>query len=568
MNRRDRRSSPAAHSAGPNRAQLDEAARQAGAFFQAGRLRECEITCRNILARDADHPEANLLMGLLALSSRRNEEAVALLKQAVAGNRKNPVAHANLGLALAETGRLSEAVTSLQTALRLKPGYPEALTNLASVESRLGRYAQATAHNRKALALMPGNPVLRRNLAGALYREGHIDEAVTHYRELLAGQPEDPETHYGLGLALREQGDIAEAEAHLRRATELRSTHAEAAHAWVWMSDDVSDADYAEIRAARAETPDESSERMLLDFALGKIEHERGDYAGAARHLREANALRRADLDYDRARADAEFAETKAVFTRDFFAARQGFGFEDETPIFVLGMPRSGTSLIEQILASHPDVHGAGELTVLREIAGFSAGENPPSPPEFAKALSKGVSATLGRKYVREVRALSPGSRFIVDKLPGNFMLIGLIRLILPQARIIHCTRDPRDTCLSMYRTNFSGRGLAFAYDLDELVDYYGQYESLMAHWKSVFGETIIEANHEKLLADPEGEIRRLLASCDLAFHPQCLEFHKTRRTVRTASAAQVRRPLYDSSKRGWRGYIEHLPELGRLAAD
>lgn len=566
MNRKQRRLSA---KSGPRpsqkSAELDQAAQRAAAFYQAGRAQECEAMCRQILDVDEGHDEANLLVGILLISAGRHEDALPFLKTSLARNRKNPFTHANLGLALFEVGRPYEARESLQTAIRLQPNSPEALANLANLESSLGNIERAVALHQKALALQPRNPVLKANLGGAFLRSGELDKASTIFRELLDANPEDRNAAYGLGLSARDSGDLSEAEASFRKAMAGDDIHPDAALQLAWMSDGL---DAEEADRVREATTEDGHERMVLDFAISKIAHDGGDYAEAAKHLRAANTARRSELKFDFARVEADFEETMSVFNAEFFEKRQDFGHSDETPVFVLGMPRSGTSLVEQILASHPDVYGAGELTTLREIGGMARGSGPQaSPPQFAAALSKGASATLGRNYVRAVRELDKDSRFIVDKLPGNFMLIGLIRMILPNARIVHCTRDPRETCLSIYRTYFSGDGLAFAYDLDELVQYYGLYARMMDHWHALFGDVIIEANHEKLLRDPEGEIRALLSACDLEFVPQCLEFHKTRRDVRTASSAQVRKPLYDPSKKGWRKYAEYLPELEALGA-
>ncbi len=565
MNRKQRRlSGKSGH--GPGERQLDAMARQAAALYQVGRLQECETACRQILSADPGNAEANLLMGVLALTARQHEDAIAFLKLAVAANRKSPMAHANLGIALGELGRVVEARESFQTALRLQPAYPEALTNLANLEGRVGNTGRAVELQARAVSLQPKNAALRRAYGGALLRDDQIAKAEEVFRDLVADEPTDKAAHYGLGLALRDLGDLAEAEESLREASADGVVHADSALALAWMTDSISATEAEAIQKAQQSSPDGSYERMILDFTLSKIEHDQGDYEDAARYLRSGNAARRRQMRYDRAQTEADFAETMSVFNTEFFDRREGYGNSDETPIFVLGMPRSGTSLIEQILASHPDVYGAGELLTLREIGGLARGPGPQaSPPQFAAALSKGAADTLGRNYVRAVRELDKTSRFIVDKMPGNFMLIGLIRMILPNARIVHCTRDPRETCLSMYRTYFAGDGLSFAYDLDDLVHYYGQYAKLMEHWKSLFGDVIVEANLETLLKDPEAEIRALLASCDLEFAQECLEFHKTRREVRTASAAQVRKPLYDSSKRGWRKYAEFLPELEAL---
>jgi hypothetical protein len=280
--------------------------------------------------------------------------------------------------------------------------------------------------------------------------------------------------------------------------------------------------------------------------------------------MRKGNELKRRRIDYDEVRALGVLDRVRSVFDRRLLAARQGGGYPSSLPVFVVGMPRSGTTLVEQILASHPEVHGAGELPDLnrlverlRNAAGAAF-----LYPEDAPALAAERLREFGETYVEGLRGRAPGATRVTDKMPGNFLLLGLIHLALPGASIIHVTRDPRDTCLSCYSKLFTAEQ-NFAYDLGELGRYYSKYSQLMAHWQDVLPEgRILSIRYEDVIADLEGEARRIISHCGLAWDERCLAFHKTERPVKTASATQVRRPIYRSAVGRWQLYEEHLGPL------
>ncbi|MAY61337.1 MAG: hypothetical protein CML29_03925 [Rhizobiales bacterium] len=549
-----------------NSPQLAQLAHQALSFYQTGRLHECEATCRRMLAIDAEDPNANLIIGILAFGAEQYDDAIRFFRTSIARDRKNADAHANLGLALAAVDQPFEARASLQTAIRLKPSAPEAYVNLANIESKLGYLEKAVPLLAKAVELAPRNIELLLQYGHILMRDNDAEKAAAQFRRVLAIDPADKDANLGLGTAYRNLGNFEEAEKSMRKVAASEEFKSDFVLGLVGLSE-LSEDEIAKVAAARDNLPETSKERPAYDFALSDIEHKRGNFESAARHLRSANAGKRRSLEYDRSKTEDEFDQTIAVFNADFFAQREGFGCPDETPIFVLGMPRSGTTLTEQILASHPDVYGAGELATLNLLKHKSREYGVPSDslPEFAGKITRAMAARLGQSYIERVREFERNVRFIVDKMPHNFLRIGLIRLILPNSRIIHCLRDAREVCLSNYRTNFTNEGLAYSYDLDDLIHYYGLYRKIMDHWYSLFGADIIEMDHAKMVKDPEAEIRRLLAACDLEFVPECLEFHKTKRSVQTASVTQVRQPIYDPTKRGWRKYADYLPELHAL---
>ncbi len=297
------------------------------------------------------------------------------------------------------------------------------------------------------------------------------------------------------------------------------------------------------------------ADQMELHFALGKVYGDAAQHARSFRHLLAGNRLKRQSIAYDETRTLASFAPLRTVFTAERLARRPAAGDPSRLPVFIVGMPRSGTTLVEQILASHPQVHGAGELPDLRRLADGLAAVGGAAFPEGLGGLTAEAIRALGAAYVEGVKKRAPAAERIIDKMPDNFKLIGLIHLILPNAKIIHVNRDPIDTCLSCFSKLFAGRQ-PFAYDLAELGRYYRAYADLMGHWSDALpAGVMLDVRYEDVVADIEGRTRLILAHCGLAWDPRCLAFHRTRRVVRTASAREVRQPLYGSSVGRWHVY-------------
>jgi hypothetical protein len=305
-------------------------------------------------------------------------------------------------------------------------------------------------------------------------------------------------------------------------------------------------------------------DRIPLAFALGKAWLDAGEAERAFDRLDAGNRWKRASFDYAVEADVALFERIASAFSADVVAADGGY--DGDLPVFVIGMPRSGTTLVEQILASHPDVHGAGELGVLEGVIGDAVGAD--GFPERAAALSAAQAQAVGRAYADNVGRYAQGRKRVVDKMPSNFRYAGLIHRILPKARIIHCRRDPRDTGLSCYSKLFTG-AQPFAYDLAELGRYHRAYERLMDHWRAVLPpECFLEVDYEDVVGDLEAQARRLAAFCGLDWNAACLDFHTTARAVRTASAAQVRKPIYTGSVGRWKAYTLRLkPLLDALTA-
>jgi hypothetical protein len=304
---------------------------------------------------------------------------------------------------------------------------------------------------------------------------------------------------------------------------------------------------------------------IQLAFALGKAHEDLGNFDKSMQFVMQAAGLKRSSIDYSISESRAKFEKIRAVFTTDFFSKNADTGVHDQTPIFILGMPRSGTSLVEQILASHPDCFGAGEISDLA-IACDSATDaalqgQAPSFPDGLSQLQADAFADMGRQYLARIRHYSPDAKFITDKMPHNFLRIGLIKTILPDAKIIHCRRDPMDNCLSIFKT-YLVSGHRYSYDLSELGQYYKLYQALMAYWQDCLPGFIYDQSYEDLVKSPEQQVSRLLQHCGLAWNDDCLNFHQTRRKIGTASSAQVSRPIYRKSVKLWQQYEKHLEPL------
>jgi tetratricopeptide (TPR) repeat protein len=425
-------------------------------------------------------------------------------------------------------------------------------------------FEEAAQAFKSALAHRPDDKTALLGLGDALSVLGHIDEARRVFERLLARDP--AAAHFGLGALAKQRGRFDEARAFYERAVALAPDNA-AYHRALAESARFSEGDprLAVLeQLARDEAKLADKQKVELHFALFKAYDDLQRYAEAFAHLRQGNAIKRRLVEYDAATMDGFFGEIAAAFSADTMQALRGTGHSSQLPIFVVGMPRSGTSLVEQILASHPAVFGAGELTFVQDAI-LGGGQD---YPRGISALPGAAFCRFGEAYAARLEALTPKAERIVDKLPANFRHLGLIHLALPQARIIHVKRDAMDTCFSCYSKLFLG-GLNYTYDLGELGRYHKSYEALMAHWRHVLPPgAMIEVQYETLIRDFENEVRRMIAFCGLNWNARCLDFHQTERAVRTLSDAQVRQTLFDSSIGRWRRYETWLGDLIAVLRD
>jgi tetratricopeptide (TPR) repeat protein len=536
----------------------------AESLHELGALEEAERVYRSVLAVRPEHAEAHNNLGALLEDQGKHAEAIEHFQQVLRANPESAEAQYNLGYALFAQGELQESVKHFQQALAVRPQMAEGHQNLANTLVKLGKVDEAVIHYKQALAIKPDSVEVCNNLGNAMRTLSKLDEAIAYYRQALAIKPNHASAFNNLGHALRELGKLTEARTAYEKAVEL-APEKTLYHNGLAIMKRFAPGDQQLATMERIALDAESlpaQDRIYLHFALARAYDGIGDYERAFDHLLQGNALKRREIHYHEAWVHGRLARIAEVFSPSLIHAKRGLGDHSRVPVFVVGMPRSGTSLVEQILASHPKVFGAGELKTLMDSVSISF------PDEVSSMGGLGLRE-IGTKYIAEVRRLSPNAERIVDKMPANYRFAGFIHLALPNARIIHVYRNPLDTCLSCFSTLFVGEQ-PYSYDLGELGRYYRAYEKSMEHWRRVLPSGVmLEVQYEQLIENLEGEARRLIAHCGLEWDAACLSFHETERPVRTASAQQVRQPVYRSSIGRWRPYARHLrPLMEALGAD
>jgi tetratricopeptide (TPR) repeat protein len=541
---------------------------QALQLHQAGRRQEAEALYRQVLGRKPNHAAAAHFLGLLLHQTGRTAEGMDLLEQSVQLQPTNPDFLNNLGTVMRDVGRVAAAIDFFRGAVDLRPEQLAARDNLASSLKQIGQFEEAEDIYRGTIARNPFHVRALIGLAETLQEAGRLDEALSVFREALNMRPKDADLLHGLGVGLMEKGKLDEAADLFRQAVAVNPGMA---RAWLMLTQvkrqKERDAELAGMEAQHAKAPQDSLARMQLSFGLGKANDDLKDYGRAFDYFTEGNAIRRKGIDYDPARTRAEFDAMKTVFDAGFFERHKPSDIADDAPIFIVGMPRSGTTLVEQIIASHPQVYGAGELGILKKAVGKQF------PATMPGGFPWGVSdvddrdfAEAGQAYLDMLHARYPNMRHVTDKMPGNFLLVGFIHMMLPKARIIHCARDAAATCLSIYKVHFRGDSHRYGYDLGELADFHNLYTDIMAHWHKVLPGVVHDVRYEDFVADQDGQSRALIDYLGLPWDDAVLSFHETDRPVRTASAAQVRQPMYQGSVDLWKRYGDRLkPLLDRL---
>lgn len=491
------------------------------------------------------------------LAAGKAGEAIALLQQIVRLQPQDSAAHHSLARALDSAGQAPAAIDAYKRAIELQPDRISAIVRLAELQLLAGSRAAAEASFRAAAAAMAGTDAGRVNAARAAILAGAYDEAETELRAVIAGDAENGEALATLGKLLADTGRLDEAAASYERAAGLDRNLAVAWYGYA-LNRRFSPADLpliARIRACLDRKNLPPDHRMALHFALGKALDDVGDYAEAARHFEIANRADQAAHKLDRSSLARRIDRIIAGSPAGFLDRRPDFATHDETPVLIVGMPRSGTTLVEQILSSHPAVAAGGELTYWGDTGYDLLDGN--ARTETARRLSG--------DYLAILRRIAPQAARVTDKLPFNYQRLGLIRQVLPQAYVVHCRRNPVDTCWSIYTTYFRSR-LA---DRGDLVFFYRQYERLMAHWRQVLpAGRFLEIDYEALVTDPEPVTRQLIAFCGLEWHEACLAPHRNSRPVTTASVWQARQPIHRGSVARWRHYEPWLGELRTLLPD
>ena len=573
------------------------------ALKEQDRLEEAITAYRQAIALRPNHAEAYCNLGIALKAQDLLEEAVTAYRQAIEHKLNFAKAYYNLGNALQAQGKRDAAITAFRQAIALQPDYTIAYNNLgntlkdrhllddAATVSRqvitlqldiAGVYnylsndlqnqdllSEAVAAFRQAIALQPNYAEAYNNLGNALQEQNLLDDAAAAFRQAIALSPDAADPYNNLGNVLKMQGHIEAAVAIFHQSI---NAHPEFIPAHYHLSSlkkyTTDDPDLATLRKLHnADTKLKIEERIQLHFALAKALDDVGCYDESFATYASGNRLQASIMHYDEELQLSSGQRLMQIMDRDFFAMKKRAAIQEtKTPIFIVGMPRSGTTLIEQVLSNHPQVYGAGEISLLKDvIRDGTMGPAQIHGSRFILELTEEDHQAMGDHYLRELWKQAPDLRYITDKTTSNFYLVGMIHLILPQAKIIHAVRNPMDSCLSCFCLLFK-KGLEFTYDLETLGRYYVHYQQLMRHWHSVLPEgTILDMHYEDMVADLAGTSRRMMGHIGLPWDDNCLAFYESKRVVRTASVAQVRKPIYSSSVGRWKRFAAHLDPLKQI---
>jgi tetratricopeptide (TPR) repeat protein len=465
-----------------------------------------------------------------------------------------------------------DAQVLLAALLERAPDYRAARQDYAFVLIELHRYEEALRELDKLMADEPNNRQLKILHAAARVGVGEHERAIALYRELLVGGAEDAEAHLSIGHALKTLGQTQPAIESYRRAAECRSDFGDA----YWSLANLKTYRFTSEELARMQSELAAPTTSLVDryhlcFAIGKALEDQGNFAESFGYYQQGNELKRAECRYRAELIEHNTQQQIRICTAEFFASRQGWGNPSPDPIFIIGLPRSGSTLLEQILASHSQVEGTQELPNVQQIVsrlrGFGPETDDPRYPRILASLSAEDFRKLGEEYLAGTRIYRSGRPFFIDKMPNNFRHVGLMHLMLPNARIIDARREPMACCFSNFKQLFAN-GQEFTYSIDDIARYYRTYLELMRHWDQVLPGQVLRVYHEDVIDDLEGSVRRLLDFCGLEFEAQCVAFHETKRSVRTASSEQVRQGIFRGGLDQWAHFEPWLEPLRDALGD
>lgn len=570
-----------------------------------GLIDEAGNCFRKAIAIRPDFADAHRNLGNVYSQQNRPNEALECYQKGLRLNPDDAGAYINLGNLLQNMGRIDDAAASFREALRLNPDFAIAYYNLGNLHMVQGNLDESRECYERALQLDPGSIEIRNNLGNVLKYLGWVDEALECYRQVLRLNPNHLGAFYNMGLALELRGQFDEALECYRQVLRLNPGHvpAIAGEASALARQGKFEAAYERLRPCLETGVEDSAavaitlasfcrhvnqckaaiammERLLgqdehaigrfdrinLHFSLGKLYDAAGEFKDAFDHYRRGNTLKASSFDCnEHIRYVDDLIDT---YSSAFMDRAPRSSIASQRPVFIVGMPRSGSSLVEQILASHPQVYGAGELQdigrMTMALPSLLTTDRP--YPQCMSAMTQDLCDTLAQRYLDRLSKLDVGAARVTDKMPRNFLHLGLIALLFPGARIIHCIRNPLDTCVSCYFQNFGG-GSNFADDLSNLGAYYLQYQRLMRHWGDTLGLPVMTIHYEEMVADQERMSRALVEFCGLEWDENCLRFFESKRAVATASYDQVRQPMYNKSVQRWRHYEAYLGPLKKALA-
>jgi len=572
-------------------------------YRSRGDLEQAQHYAQSAISHKQDHVDALFISGAVYLEQGDRQKAIEQFTRVVAIRPDDVEAHNELGNLICANGDFANAIKHYQHALASQPGFLGCRINLADTLVASGNVDAAIDHYQLALESEPHNAMVHNQLGQAFIALGDHDRALTSFelaleqnpllltarlnmgklnletdyrqaenwfKSVLDIDPRHAEGYYWLGILFQTMGKFERACNYLQQASRIDP---EFTFAWYRLSLDRNfkptdeQMEILEQQFTHKVTTGETGDKLIsLDFTLGRFHEQKGDYPTAFKYYQHGNDIKSGANRFDRDLHDAQVNNVIEVFDDNFFEQRNGWGINSELPVFIIGMPRSGTSLLEQILSAHPQIHGAGELRSMLELTTSLNPDQQNIPKSHAgrvAALQQQQVMEIALEQLEQMHSLAPEASHVVDKLPGNYFRLGLIRLLFPRAKIIHCLRDPMDTCWSCYQQNFES-GLHFSNDLENLGHAYCGYRRLMTHWQRLFPGQILDVRYEDLVQDPETSSREILQHCGVAWQSQVLDYQKFERPVNTASIWQARQPIYQSSIGRWKAYRQFLQPLSQ----
>lgn len=523
------------------------------ALRERGELGEAEASYKQAIKSKPFYAEAYYNLGVTLKELGRLSDAEASYREAIRSNSNYAEAHGNLGITLNELGKIAESEASFRQAISLKPNFPEAYNNLGNALKELGRLEEAEVNYRQAINFEPEYAAAYSNLGSTLQELGKLDAAEASFRQSIIFDANSSDSHSNLGAILQDFGRLEEAEACYRQAVALNSEHAEAhRHLALMKNYSRRDEQYLRMQEIYLDEETQEQQRCQINFALAKASEDLGDFEQAFQHFKEGNALRKKFLNYDRSEDIELFTQLKSNHP---LIAQNRLNLEEieigPKPIFIVGMPRSGTTLVEQIVSSHSQVAGAGEL---------------PCVEQYGAPIARGISAidagsllSFRQQYLAKLFDFSDGSPVVSDKMPLNFRYLGLLACAFPEAKIIHVKRNPAAVCWANYKQYFVSKALGYCFELEDILHYYELYRDLMAHWQKLFAQRIYQLDYEMLTINQEDETRKLIQYLDLNWEGKCLSPQENLRSVATASNMQVREKVYRGSSQQWKKYKPFL---------
>ena len=509
---------------------------QGNIFNKLGNLDKAIESHNKALTIKPDLPEAFFNLGCIFNAQSKTGEAIAYFEKALSIKPDFPEINRLLGFIYANQDDQEKAAVHFEREFDINPGHYKALTDLGKTFMKIEKFQQAADCFERAIAINPEYSDAYSNFGGLLNYLGDKEGAIHNLHKSISLKPEKAYSHFTLASLQKYSGN----EKHINDMEELLS------------SPEIDD-----------------DQRILLSFALGKAWEDSGQYERAFEHLENGNNLKRSKFEYSIEGAKASFDHIKKIINKSFLSAQKVAGTSDETPIFIFGMPRSGTSLVEQIVASHSCVFGGGERDYVSKII-FGSNSTMSGPEFLENVIARDFSSCISRladEYIKRIRKLSSTAKYITDKMPYNFIYLGFISKCFPNAKLIHCKRNPLDNCLSIFKNIFES-GNEYAYNLVETGKYYKLYEDLMKHWCETLAVPICDVVYDDIIVDQKKETERLLRYCNLPWEDNCLSFYKTEGVVKTASVAQVRKPIYKGSVELWRKYSDRLGPLIEILSD